>query len=83
MPARTLQVRILSPEKSLFEGEAAAVFLPGTLSPFEVLPQHAPIISSLSSGDIKLRGTDGSQTIIPIRGGIVRVLSDQITICTD
>ena len=51
---KTLTIRILTPEGTLYEGAANAVFLPGSVSPFEVLPGHAPIISALSAGDIRV-----------------------------
>ena len=59
MKTKTLTIRILTPEGTLHEGAATAVFLPGSVSPFEVLPGHAPIISALSAGDIRVvKGED-------------------------
>ena len=47
MADKTLMVTVISPEETLYSGAAEAVFLPGGVAPFEVLPGHAPIISTL------------------------------------
>ena len=78
---KTLTIRILTPEGTLHEGTASAVFLPGTVSPFEVLPGHAPIISALSAGDIRV--VDGQERHFAIRGGVVKVRNNEITVCAE
>jgi F-type H+-transporting ATPase subunit epsilon len=47
-----LQLNIVSPEKELFNGEVSQVTLPGLLGQFTILPNHAPIVSSLKKGEI-------------------------------
>ena len=81
MKDRILTIRILTPEGTLFEGTATAVFLPGQASPFEVLPDHAPIISALSAGEIRV--VAGEERRIPVRSGVVRVLNNEITVCAE
>ena len=78
---KTLTIRILTPEGTLYEGAANAVFLPGSVSPFEVLPGHAPIISALSAGDIRL--VDGKEQRFAIRGGVVKVRNNEIVACVE
>jgi F-type H+-transporting ATPase subunit epsilon len=78
---KTLTIRILTPEGTLHEGTASAVFLPGTVSPFEVLPDHAPIISALSAGEIRV--VDGQEQRFAIRGGVVKVRNNEITVCAE
>ena len=78
----SLTIQILTPEGTLFEGPVSAVFLPGSYCPFEVLPMHAPIISALSAGDIRVR-EDGEEKVFPVKGGVVSVLNDRITICAE
>ena len=77
-----IKVRIISPERELFSGEAEAVFLPGTLGEFEVLEAHAPIISSLSEGEIRLRCA-GSVESIRIASGFVRTGRGEMTVCVE
>jgi len=74
-----LTVRILTPEGTLFEGAAEAVFLPGMKGAFEVLPGHAPLISTLDRGEIVLR----PEKRFPILRGVVKVLADEITLCVE
>lgn len=77
-----IKVRIISPEKELFSGEVEAVFLPGTLGEFEVLEAHAPIISSLSGGEIKLR-RGGHVESVRITSGFVRTGRGEMTVCIE
>lgn len=51
-----MKVTIVSPEKTLYEGEAEGVKLPGTQGRFEVLQGHAPIISTLAAGTVECLG---------------------------
>ena len=81
MADKTLTIRILTPEGTLHEGAATAVFLPGTVSPFEVLPDHAPIIPALSAGDIRV--VDGEERRFAIRGGVVKVKDNEIVACVE
>jgi len=74
-----LTVRILTPEGTLFEGAAEAVFLPGMKGAFEVLPGHAPLISTLDRGEIVLR----PEKRFPILRGVVKVFADEITVCVE
>ena len=62
--------------------EAGAVFLPGSAAPFEVLPGHAPIISTLEAGTVRWRGAEG-EGFLEIKSGAVRVENDTIEICAE
>lgn len=77
-----LTIRILTPKGTLFEGTATAVFLPGAVSPFEVLPGHGAIISALSAGVIRVENGNQEEQI-PVGGGVVRVLDNVITVCAE
>lgn len=82
MKDRPLTIRILTPDGTLHEGAADAVFLPGIVSPFEVLPGHAPIISALDRGEIRV--VEGQEERrFPIRSGMVMVRDNEITVCAE
>ena len=51
---KRLQLTIVSPEKELFQGEVNQITLPGVMGSFTILPQHAPIVSSLTRGKLSL-----------------------------
>ena len=77
-----MTIRILTPEGALHAGAATAVFLPGSLSPFEVLPDHAPIISALCAGEVRVvEGAEEQR--FAIRGGVVKVRDNEITVCAE
>lgn len=79
---KPLTIRILTPEGTLFEGTATAVFLPGTVSPFEVLPGHGAIISALSAGVVRVENGNLEERF-ELSGGVVRVLDNVITVCAE
>ena len=77
---KSLRLTVLTPEGPVFDGPVDAAFLPGTQGPFEVLPGHAPIISSLEGGRIVWR-TGGEEQSVVIKTG--SAIQDQgiITVC--
>ncbi len=83
MAAKTITVIVLSPEETLFSGAAEAVFLPGSVGPFEVLPGHAPIISTLEGGDMVVRDERGGEHRFAIASGVVKVSHDKLTACIE
>ena len=75
-----MKVKITKPDSTVFEGEAKLLQLPGTGGLFEILQNHAPIISSLSKGTIRLV-TDSDETkTFDIRGGVVKGQQNDILI---
>ena len=76
-----IPLKILTPEwhKSL---EVDAVFLPGSLGEFEVLPGHAPIISTLTAGKVKWR-IAGSTETLDIKGGAARLQRGSLEVCAE
>jgi F-type H+-transporting ATPase subunit epsilon len=78
-----MQLDILTPEKRLFSGDVESVTFPGALGIFTVLPNHAPIISSLCPhGEVSYTQGNRTETIL-IGGGFVQVKKNQITLCAD
>ena len=77
-----IQLHIVSPEGTLVEQAVSAVTLPGTIGPFEVLKDHAALISSLTKGDI-VYVTDGRENRVPIAEGFVEVRGNQVVACVE
>jgi F-type H+-transporting ATPase subunit epsilon len=75
-----MKVKITKPDSTLYDGEASLVQLPGTGGLFEVLNNHAPIISSLEKGSIRLVTNDGEEKLFEIRGGVVKGQQNDILI---
>ena len=76
-----MKVRILRPVDCV-EFEADAVFLPGMQCPFEVLPGHGAIISTLEEGEIRWRYA-GKEESVAVRSGVVRLKDGVMNICTE
>ena len=77
-----LNLKIVSPEKIEYEGNAEIVSVPGTLGAFEILKDHAPIISSLEKGVVEYTCDYGKHQL-PILGGFVEVVKNKVTICIE
>jgi F-type H+-transporting ATPase subunit epsilon len=75
-----VKVEILTPEKKLYSGEAKLVKVPGTKGSFEILTKHAPLISTLEKGQIKIIDTNNQPVFFTISGGVVEVHKNIITI---
>jgi len=78
-----LQLKIVSPERVEFDGEVTQVIVPGTLGRFEILNDHAPIISSLEDGVIQYVDASGQSHELLVSGGFVEVQKNQVSVCVE
>jgi F-type H+-transporting ATPase subunit epsilon len=77
---RIVKLEIITPEKRLFDGKVKLVKVPGASGSFEILNNHAPIISTLTKGTIKVITETDQQELIDIDSGIVEVKANIISI---
>ena len=75
-----LRVRLVTPERILFEAPADAVELPAKNGYMEVLYGHAPLLAELGAGDVRLHGSPAGDQIYNVSWGFVEVLPDRVTI---
>lgn len=75
-----MKVRITKPDSTVFEGEAQQLHLPGVGGRFEMLENHAPIISALSQGILRLVTPEGEEKSFEIRGGVIKGQHNDILI---
>ena len=73
-----LQLKIVSPEKIEFTGEVESVKVLGTQGNFEILTNHAPIISNLGKGVVEYGGQQ-----LEILGGFVEVQQNEVSVCVE
>ena len=73
-----LKLKIVSPERIEFTGVVESVKVPGTMGNFEILNNHAPIISTLQKGIVEYNGKQ-----LPILGGFVEVQKNEVSICAE
>lgn len=77
-----MNVEIITPDKELFNGEASSVIVPGSDGLLGILNDHAPLISSLTEGDVKLKTSEGEKTFA-VKGGVVEVLKNKVMILAE
>ena len=79
-----MNLEILTPEKKLYSGEVYGVQMPGISGSFEVLEKHAPLISALKAGRVKvLKDKQNNTTSFDIQGGFVEVLNNNVTVLVE
>lgn len=75
-----MRLEIISAEKVLFKGNVKRVTLPGSLGTFTVLEQHAPLISTLTHGNV-VYDAGGVEKQLAIDSGVVEVLDNNVVVC--
>ncbi|MEM1405664.1 MAG: ATP synthase F1 subunit epsilon [Bacteroidota bacterium] len=75
-------LEIVTPAKKVFEGEVSVITFPGVDGQFQVLNDHAPLVSTLKAGQMKYK--DGkNESTIEITGGVVEVLHNKVIVLAD
>mgnify|MGYP003348643002 CR=1 FL=1 len=74
---------ILTPEQKIFSGDVYGVQLPGISGLFEVLDKHAPLVSALKSGTLKLLKDKNASSLYTIQSGFVEVLNNKATVLVE
>ncbi|HHG84080.1 MAG TPA: ATP synthase F1 subunit epsilon [Bacteroidetes bacterium] len=77
-----MTLEIITPDAIVFTGEVTSVTVPGADGMFQVLNNHAPIISTLIAGKIKFQAADGEQ-VYDAEGGVVEVLKNKVIVLAE
>ena len=78
-----MYLEIITPDKKVFEGEVKLIQLPGSGGTFEILKNHAPIISTLEKGTIKIEDMNNKQQFFEIDGGVVENKANKIIVLVE
>jgi F-type H+-transporting ATPase subunit epsilon len=78
-----MRIEIVTPDKRIFEGDIKSVRVPGKKGSFQVLKDHAPIVSTLDDGPVILVDPEGKETIYEISGGVIEVKANKIILLAD
>ena len=78
-----MKIEIITPDKKVFEGEIRSVRVPGKKGSFQVLKDHAPIVSTLENGTVIMVDHDGNETTYEINGGVIEVKANKIILLAD
>ena len=77
-----MHLDIITPEKNVYSGEVEMVNLPGSDGSFGIMKDHAPIVSTLKAGEIKVV-ENGSEKLFPVSGGVVEVNNNKIIVLAE
>ncbi len=77
-----MQVELITPDQTVFSGEATGIKLPGVNGSFEVLANHAPLISALGEGTVRINAKEGATTVT-ITGGFAEVLNNRVVVLAE
>ena len=78
-----MYLEIITPDKKVFEGEVKLVQLPGSKGGFEILTNHAPIISTLEKGTIKVQDMNNQEHLFEVNGGVIENKSNKIIVLVE
>ena len=77
-----MHLEIITPEKKIFEGDVTIATFPGTDGSFQVMNDHAPLVSLLKDGNIIFKSKESTQQVA-ITGGVVEVLKNKVIVLAD
>jgi F-type H+-transporting ATPase subunit epsilon len=83
MTDKKLYMEIVTPKKVIFKGNVVAVTVPGAKSPFQILFNHAPIVSSLDEGQIKFVNENNSEVRYKTGTGFVELADNRVSILVE
>ena len=75
-----MEITVLTPDKEVFEGPITSVKVPGISGQFEILKGHAPLVSALGSGEVRLIKQGGERMTFSIEKGFVEVLRNKVSL---
>lgn len=77
-----MKLTIITPDKLAYDGEVTAVTVPGSAGSFQILKDHAPIVSTLDDGKVIIKDNQG-ETVLVIKGGVVEAKENIITVLAE
>ena len=81
--ANTIHVDIVSAEGEIFSGAASMVFAPGSQGELGIAPRHAPLLTMLKAGEVRVQSADGAEQHFFVGGGALEVQPNRITVLAD
>jgi F-type H+-transporting ATPase subunit epsilon len=78
-----MKIEIITPDKKVFEGDIKSVRVPGKKGSFQVLKDHAPIVSTLENGSVIIVDQAGKETRFEINGGVIEVKVNKIILLAE
>ncbi len=79
----TIHVEIVSAEGAIHSGEAKMVYAPASMGEVGIAPRHAPLLTTLKAGDVRIEDTEGKEHFFYITGGLLEIQPHLVTILAD
>ena len=79
----TIHVDIVSAEREIYSGEAEMVFAPAEMGEVGIAPSHAPLVTRLRPGEVRVRDIEGNETAFYVSGGMLEIQPKVVTILSD
>ena len=79
----TIHVDIVSAEGEIFSGEASMVFVPATMGDIGIAPRHAPLLTTLKPGEVRVRTPEGGEQFFYVSGGAIEIPPHVVTVLAD
>ena len=81
--AMTLHVDIVSAEAEIYSGPATMVFAPATMGEVGIMPRHAPLLTTLKPGEVRVQTADGNEEFFYVSGGMLEIQPSGVTVLAD
>lgn len=81
--AMTIHVDIVSAEAAIFSGPATMVFVPGVMGELGILPRHAPLLTKIKPGEVRVKTEDGNEEFYYVSGGMLEIQPHVVTVLAD
>lgn len=78
-----MQIDIITPDKELFSGNGSSVIVPGIDGSLGILENHAPLITALKKGQVKIIDAEGAERHFDINGGVAEVIKNKVIILAE
>jgi F-type H+-transporting ATPase subunit epsilon len=78
-----MKIEIITPDRKVFEGDVKSIRVPGKKGSFQVLKDHAPIVSTLDNGPVFMVDQNGNESVYEIDGGVIEVKANKIILLAD
>lgn len=81
--ANTIDVDVVSAEGEIFSGPAKMVFVPASEGVIGIAPRHAPLLTLLKAGEVRIQAADGAEHLIYVGGGVLEIQPKKVTVLAD
>ena len=78
-----MYLEIVTPDEKIFEGEVVTATFPGSHGSFQILNNHAPLISILGKGDVRYKEDNKKEQVLSVDGGVVEVLHNKVVVLAE